>query len=301
MREATERFIRYLTLERNASARTLEAYRADLDQFARFVAERLGGDPETLDPSGLDRGILRAWMAGMGRKGLKPGTIARKTAALRSFLRFAHRRGLITHNPARHLTTPKLEKRLPKSLPAAKLADGLDAITDAPMVRAVFELLYGAGLRVSEVTGLDVGDVDLARRQVRVTGKGGKERIVPFGQSAAQAVTAWLAERPPVPHTGLFVARNGGRLYPRAVQRWASSYLLSVAEGGKRHPHVLRHSFATHLLDRGADIRVIQDLMGHASLAATQVYTHTSLERLQRTYMNAHPRAERPSKSKETP
>lgn len=292
MRDGLDRFFRTLTIERNLSPHTVEAYRRDIGQCVDFLAGLFECEADELDPDRITRAHLRLWMGHLADQGLSRTTIARKVAAIRAWFRFAHKRGIIRTNPAKTLITPKKEKRLPKTVPAAPLADVLDSQADTQS-RAILELLYASGIRLSELIHLKLADVDLHLGQVKVMGKGAKQRIVPFGAQATTALKAWMAERvaPECPY--LFVTIKGNKLYPKAVQRLVENALLPVPAASQRSPHVLRHSFATHLLDAGADIRLIKEMLGHANLAATQVYTHNSIERLKGLYENAHPRAQR--------
>lgn len=292
MRDGLDRFFRTLTIERNLSPHTVEAYRRDIGQCLAFLAGLYGCEAEDIDPDQVTRAHLRFWMGHLADEGLSRTSIARKVAAIRAWFRFAHKRGITRTNPAKTLITPKREKRLPKTVPAAPLAEMLDAQADV-QTKAILELLYATGIRLSELIHLKVADADLRLGQVKVMGKGAKQRIVPFGAQAAAALKAWLEVRvaPDCPY--LFVTVKGNKLYPKAVQRLVEAALLPVPAASQRSPHVLRHSFATHLLDAGADIRLIKEMLGHANLAATQVYTHNSIERLKGLYENAHPRAQR--------
>lgn len=310
-----DHFLRYLRVERNASSHTIEAYSRDLDQFASFCESR-GMDPMS-DASSLDRLTIRLWLGALSEDGMAKSTVARKAASLRSFFRYAARRGHIDVNPAHSLTVPKSSKRIPAVLSTsdmdAMLAD-VGGGTDPASIqeRAILELLYSSGLRVSELTGLDVGDVDLHQAHVKVLGKGSKERIVPVGRQALDAVMNHLRSRSellkpedsdavaggsPGMRTdalrALFLSKRGVRIRPRAVQKMVHGRIDRVSEISKKSPHVIRHSFATHMLNAGADIRMIKELLGHASLAATQVYTHTGVEHLKRIHGQAHPRSTR--------
>lgn len=292
MRDGLDRFFRTLAIERNLSPHTVEAYRRDIGQCTDFLSTLFECEPDAIDPDRITRAHLRLWMGHLSDQGLSRTSIARKVAAIRAWFRFAHKRGITRTNPAKTLITPKKAKRLPKTVPAAPLAEVLDGQTDT-QTRAILELLYATGIRLSELIHLQLTDVDLHLGQVKVMGKGSKQRIVPFGAQAAAAVKAWMAERvaPGCPY--LFVTVKGNKLYPKAVQRLVEAALLPVPSASQRSPHVLRHSFATHLLDAGADIRLIKEMLGHANLAATQVYTHNSIERLKGLYEHAHPRAQR--------
>jgi integrase/recombinase XerC len=291
-----QRFAAYLEAEKRASPHTRRAYLADLGQYAAFLAEQ--GAP--LVPSSPL--LVRAFVArAAGTSGAT--SLARKLSTLRSFYRFLVREGLAPGNPARAVASPRRPKLLPKVLPEEEVV----ALVEAPPAqqgplalrdRAFMELLYGSGLRVSELTGLDLGDVDLAQGLVRVLGKRRKERIVPFGSSAAEALRRWLEEGRPVlaaeaPRAGnaIFLNHRGGRLTARSVARRIERWVLAAGLPRHVHPHVLRHSFATHLLGNGADLRGIQELLGHASLSTTQRYTHLDWKRLAEVYDRAHPRA----------
>ncbi len=292
MREPIERFFSYLSIERNVSPHTLSAYQRDLGQCMRFLATLYEMDVDDIHPDTITKSHLRLWMGELSDENLKKTSIARKIAAIRAFFRFAHKRGITQSNPAATLLTPKRERRLPKTIPMKGLNDMLDGTVDAQS-RAILELFYGTGMRLSELVSLNIHDVDMQKKQVSVMGKGAKQRIIPFGTQAELALISWLQDRTATGTSALFVTPKGKRIYPKAVQRMVGAALLPVAEASQKSPHVLRHSFATHLLDRGADIRLIKELLGHANLAATQVYTHNSVEKLKHVYDNAHPRAQR--------
>jgi site-specific recombinase XerD len=301
-----ERFTRYLDIERNASSKTVEAYQRDIRQFLNFCCSEWKVGPEKLDYDRIDRLMIRLWLGSLMDTKPAKSTIARKTASIRSFLKFAFKRGLIRHNPAHLLMNPRKEHRLPKTVRPEELGLMMETIdTDSPAGKrdlAVMELLYSTGMRLSELVGLDTEDVDLNRKRVKVLGKGARERIIPFGNPAAMALGSYLAARPLLigkktdsdSLKALFLSDSGKRVYPRLIQRKVALYLSRVSEASQKSPHVLRHSFATHLLDRGAGIRVIKELLGHADLAATQIYTGTSVEHLRKVYLTAHPRAETP-------
>ena len=290
------RFAAYLETERRAPAHTFRAYVADLSQYAAYLAGK-GASVVPSSPA-LVRGFVASAAAKAG-----PASLGRKLSTLRSFYGFLVREGLAPGNPARAVASPRRPKRLPEVLPEAEVAtlveapegDGPAALRD----RAMLELLYGSGLRVSELVGLDVDDVDLAGGLVRVTGKRSKERIVPFGKRAAEALRRWLAEGRAALAQGvpsgapLFLNARGGRLGQRSVARRLDRAALAAGLPRHVHPHVLRHCFATHLLGNGADLRGIQELLGHASLSTTQRYTHLDWKRLAEVYDRAHPRAKR--------
>ncbi len=292
MREHLDRFFRYLVIERNVSPHTLAAYRRDLDQCLRFLSSLHEKPEELIDPDAITKSHLRLWMGELSDKNLKKSSIARKVAAMRAFFRFTHKRGITKANPAATLLTPKKDKRLPKTIPLIGLNEMMDGTSDS-QVRAILELFYGTGMRLSELVSLNVNDVDMRLNQVSVMGKGSKQRIIPFGSKAEAALSDWMKVRVAIDTPALFVTPKGRRIYSKAVQRMVGAALLPISEGTQKSPHVLRHSFATHLLDRGADIRLIKELLGHANLAATQIYTHNSVERLKQLYEHAHPRAQR--------
>jgi integrase/recombinase XerC len=284
-----EDFLRYLAVERGASPHTLRSYRADLADCARFLARRGVG---TLAQA--DARVLRGYLADLHARGLARTSVARRLATLRSFFRFLVRRGRARANPAMEVRTPRLPKRLPGYLPIDEsetlLRQDFSASAHGVRDRAVLELLYASGIRVAELAALDVDDVDLHEGAARVTGKGGKERIVPLGRKAVEAVRAYLAGRA---GTGgpLFRNRRGGRLTVRTLHRIVRARARAAGLVRRVSPHTLRHTFATHLLDAGADLRLIQELLGHARLGTTQKYTHVSTERLMAVYDRAHPRA----------
>jgi integrase/recombinase XerC len=296
---AVERFLDYLRDQRHASPSTVRAYRADLEQFAAYLAEsRASRDPTP--PEKIDVLAVRGFVAGMSRTGLEKSSVARKLSAVRSFLRHAVREGLLEASPADGVPTPRVPRNLPRDLTVDETFHLLDRTVPSDVAgardRAVLELLYAAGLRVGELTGLDLGDVDLTGGLVRVLGKGRKERVVPFGQKAAIALRAWLERSRPLRAAGrdadaMFLNLRGGRLTDRSVRRILDRRLRDAAIAAHVSPHALRHSFATHLLGAGADLRSIQELLGHASLSTTQRYTHVSTDALMRVYDRAHPRA----------
>ena len=269
------------------SPATRKAYVSDVGAFAEWMA-RGGVD----GPSGVDRMHLRRYLASLGTRRLARATIARKAAALRCYFAWSLRQGHIGSDPARSLRAPAGGGRLPRVLSGGDVSTLLDVPAATPIERrdvAVLELLYAAGLRVSELCGLDRGDIDLRGRTVTVLGKGAKQRRVPIHDTAVAALRAWLDEgrdRMDGPPEAAFVNRRGARLGPRDVRR-----ILDRRAAAPTHPHALRHTYATHLLDGGADLRVVQELLGHSSLATTQVYTHVSKERLRAVYDGTHPRA----------
>ncbi|MFQ5656108.1 MAG: tyrosine recombinase XerC [Candidatus Methylomirabilales bacterium] len=310
MLQLVERYIHEVEAE-GSSPHTVRNYKIDLIQFLTFVRQ---GHPEAPEATLLDRVdpiMVRAFMASLRNRGLSRGTIARKVAALRSFFHFCCRQGRLKWNPATLVSTPRLPKPLPPHLTvdqafqllATPQGDDLLSYRD----RAILELFYASGIRVGELCALTVGDVDVGQRLVKVTGKGKKERIVPIGRPAAEALIAYMSARETSGGAGtgkgsrpaglrdhrapLFLNRWEGRLTPRSVERLLQKYLRKSGMGRAITPHGLRHSFATHLLQAGADLRVIQELLGHARLTTTQRYTHLNLDQLMAVYDKAHPKA----------
>ena len=291
-------FERHLRDERGRSPNTVRAYVQDLGALARFATDR-----GVAEPAELTLPVLRSWLAAMHADGLARSSIARRAASARAFTRWCLRRGIAPTDPGQRLVSPQVPRRLPTVLDtdqaealmaaAAQSADDGDPV--AVRDRAITELLYATGIRVAELCGANRSDLDLGARTLRVTGKGNKQRVVPVGLPACEAVAAWLTVRPRLtPRTeALFVGRRGGRIDPRVAR--AAVVRLSQLSGGPRlAPHALRHTAATHVLEGGADLRAVQELLGHATLATTQRYTHVSVERLRRTFSQAHPRAELP-------
>ena len=330
-----ERFLDYLTRQRNLSAHTVRAYRADLMQYCQFLSAQAAGAPggelraeglpalEQRHAGQLGRRLLavtpadvRAYLAMLRASGYSKTSVARKLACLRSLYKFLVRLGELSANPAATIRTPKQDKRLPKCLDEAQV----EALLAAPVTaarqageaeltpralmlvardRAILETLYSSGLRISELTGLNLTDLDLPGRTLRIRGKGRKERIAPLGSFAAQAVDEYLRLREGIFPAGdalavpLFVNARGGRLSDRSVRRMLEKYLRHAGLPAGVSPHTLRHSFATHMLDRGADLRSVQELLGHSSISTTQIYTHLTTARLKRVYHKAHPLAGR--------
>jgi integrase/recombinase XerC len=291
MKEAIEQFCRYLEAERNVSGHTVSAYRSDLAQFAVFLEVQKGqGTPEQVDHL-----AIRHYLAQL-HKGYAKSSIGRKLSAIRALFRYLLREGRLGKNPAELVGTPKKGERVPFHLnidQVTTLVEAPPGATGLPLRdRAVLETLYSCGIRVSELTGMDVGDLDLEGGLARVLGKGAKERIVPVGARAKEALSAYLAERGnPGAGAPLILNARGGRLTRRSVGRIVDAHMLLIQTMRKVSPHTLRHTFATHLLEGGADLRAIQELLGHASLSTTQKYTHVSLDRLMEVYDKAHPKA----------
>ena len=313
-RTLTARFLSYLENERNFSGHTIRSYASDLAQFVEFLtadgspAPAGGGRPEANAGAEADavsdrlRQVtpvdLRRYLAALRRADYSRSTIARKIATLRSFYKFLARQGLTEHNPVKAIRTPRQEKRLPKFLPPADVerllaapdGDDLLSLRDA----AILEVLYSTGMRVGELVGLDLKDIDPIAEVVRVRGKGRRERLAPLGSYAVRALNRYLEARAACDvkdAEAVFVNRHGRRLAARSVRRKLAKYLAVAGLDPSVSPHTLRHSFATHMLERGADLRAVQELLGHRSLSTTQIYTHVTASRLKEIYESAHPRA----------
>lgn len=293
--DAIERFLAHLSGERNLAANTVAAYRRDLEQFDAFCSDRGLSAPDA------DMRTIRAFLAHRTTRGDAPSTVARKASALRTFGAFAVRKGTRPDNPAASVTTPKRHTSLPSVMKRAQI----DAVLDLPpdddpagvRDRAVLELLYGSGVRVGELVALDVDDVDTTAGSARVTGKGSKQRIVPMSRPACEALERYVREARPQlmrdasPTGALFFNARGNRLGVRDVRRCVTRYAQEVAPGIRVTPHTFRHTFATHLLEGAADLRSVQELLGHVELRTTQIYTHVSREHLRKVYDDSHPRA----------
>ena len=293
MQEAVRAFLRHLSLEQNASPHTVRAYGDDLHQFLAHAQAELKRE---IVPADVDHLLIRSFLAHLHGRGLKKSSSARKLAGLRTFFRWLCREGVLTKNPARALLSPRTERRIPTHLEESEVATLLDLPGDGIVAvrgRALLELLYATGLRCAELVSLDLAEVDLEARMARVVGKGRKERVVPFGGRARDAVKAWLQIRLVLsPESdALFVNQRGGRLTDRSVRTMVTHRIRQVAITRKVSPHTFRHSFATHLLERGADLRTIQELLGHTSLSTTQRYTHVNTHHILDIYRKSHPRA----------
>jgi integrase/recombinase XerC len=327
VREHLKAFLEHLRLNENASAHTVRAYDSDLSQYVAFLAAHVNRRQSELTAADLDHLNARAFLADLNRRGNSKATAARKLSAIRAFGRYLRREGVLEGDPAALVGAPKREPRIPAHLAVDEMSTLLDQPdTATPLGRrdkAILELFYASGLRLSELTGLDVEDVNLSGRVVRVLGKGRKERIVPFNEPAARSIRAWLADReqilpPPAevirhkdripsprrrmtmgsdPRSArrdrepLFLNYRGGRLSTRSVDTLVRRYVAACSTRSGISPHALRHSFATHLLEAGADLRAIQELLGHARLSTTQRYTHVNAAQLIETYRKAHPKA----------
>jgi tyrosine recombinase XerC len=290
MQRYIDKFINYLKVERNASEHTITNYRADFEMFREFLGER------ELDT--VDHLVLRRFLAEMRARNYSKRTVARKLASLRSLFKFLFREGLIKTNPITAISTPKLDKKLPILLDAEKVkrllecpsADDLAGLRD----RALLETLYSTGIRVSELVGLDTDDVDFISGVVKVFGKGSRERIVPIGEPALNAIRRYMEKlrgEKVKDRDAVFLNHSLKRLSDRSVRRVINKHIKTCSIVEKISPHSLRHSFATHLLDRGADLRSVQELLGHMNLSTTQIYTHVTMDRLKSVYDKAHPRA----------
>jgi integrase/recombinase XerC len=326
MRDHLKSFLEHLRLNENASAHTVRAYDSDLSQYLSFLSAHLDRRVSQLTPADLDHLTARAFLADLNVRGNAKASAARKLSAIRAFGRYLRREGLIEGDPAALVGTPRREVRIPNHLAIDEMSKLLDTPdTSAPLGRrdkAILELFYASGLRLSELAGLDVDDVNLSARVVRVLGKGRKERIVPFNQTAADALRAWVRDREGLrparvrpgsdhhwgargrlvaeaPQPGrrlrardpLFLNYQGGRLSTRSIDKLVRRYVAECSTRYGISPHALRHSFATHLLEAGADLRAIQELLGHARLSTTQRYTHVNAAQLIDTYRKAHPKA----------
>jgi len=291
-----ERFLQYARKEKGYSAHTVEAYKSDLEQFLLFLSQK---NINLTISAALSKSSLRAFTYSLREGGLKARSIARKVASLKSLCRYCVKQQILSVNPSKTLSTPKMDKPLPVFLTNSQAASLEEVTTNDENMRnrAVVEFFYGSGIRLSELHGLKFGDIDRQKMTVRVLGKGKKERIVPLTDQAVNALEDYLKIRKGAAglHELIFVNGKGEQISRRQIERIVSKTLSNVSVQKKRSPHVLRHSYATHLLDAGADIRAVKELLGHASLSTTQVYTHISREHLLKVYRQAHPRAENDS------
>ena len=301
MTDLQQKFLTYLRAERNYSPHTLAAYEDDLNSFRAFLT-RLTGEAEP-EAAAVDHGTIRAYLGSLLEQGYARKSAARKLASLKSFFRFCRRAGLIAANPTALISAPKLERRLPQVLDEGTVErlmrqpdrSNPEGIRDA----AILELIYGTGMRLGELLTLRPADLDLHGRTVKVRGKGSKDRILPLGRPAYDAMRAYLGERPKLLGRGpganrpgeLFLSVRGKAMSPKGVNILMNRYIARVSEIEKKSPHILRHSCATHLLNRGADLQAVRELLGHESLSTTQIYTQVSVERLKSIYTRAHPKA----------
>ena len=299
MKEQLRSFLEFLRLNRNASPHTTAAYDSDLSQFLVFAAALRRAKTSDLRPADLDLATVRAFMADLYRQGQARSSVSRKLSALRTFTRYLRREGLIEGDPVALAAAPRREQKVPAHLSVDEMSTLLTAPDESEPLgrrdRAILELFYASGLRLSELVGLDVEDVNLSARMVRVMGKGAKERIVPFNDTTKKAIAVWLKDRQTLAAKGkadpLFLNFRGSRLTGRSVQRLVARYVGLCSTRFGISPHALRHSFATHLLERGADLRAIQELLGHVQLSTTQRYTHVNAAQLLDVYRKSHPRA----------
>ncbi len=292
MKHLIDQYIEVLASERLYSGHTVTSYRADLEQLYVFLSNHF--ESNSIDPNKIDTITLRLFLGELADADLRPRSIARKATAIRSLFKYLLKKGVIEDNPARSLKTPKISRDLPDVVDVKDMQNVFQSIPDknkhASRDRAIMELFYSTGIRLSELTSLRKESINWSDMTIRVTGKGNRERIIPFGKTAEQALTAYLGD---ANNTSPFVFTNNGerQLSGRTVQRIVEKYISMVSEVKKQSPHVIRHSFATHLLDRGADLRAVQELLGHRHLSTTQIYTHVSVDRLKRIYQEKHPRA----------
>lgn len=311
MKELIDKYVRYLEIERNSPKTTLSSYLGDLEQFRTYLME----NHSVTEIAHVDKHHLRFYVGMLNKQGYKRSTLQRKIACIRSFLKYAFKRGYLVKDASGLLITPKSEKRIPKYIAQQEINSALNdfdikytanaenLVEEAEFIRdqLILELLYSTGIRLSELVNIDISDISIDQKQLKVTGKGSKQRIVPFGGAVIESLTRYLSIRHVFQNnksdeesvTALLLTKSGKRVYPRMIQRLVKAFLTEQTEAKKKSPHALRHSYATHLLDAGADIRVIKELLGHSSLGTTQIYASTSVEALKKQYKGAHPRAEK--------
>ncbi|MDR2466359.1 MAG: tyrosine-type recombinase/integrase [Prevotellaceae bacterium] len=298
-RTLTEKFLRYMQTEKRASEHTLQAYRADLADFFDCVF----GSREMIETEEITRPLVRRWIAEMTKKGLNPRTVNRRVSALNSFFKYLRRANIVEHNPVAGTVKPKISKRLPVFIPEDKIAAALDFRPDtekndyaALRDRVIPELFYATGMRISELVNLRHRDIDFSLRQIKVTGKRNKERIIPMTNNIREILADYTTKKReffPAPDSDqLFLSASGGKIGTNAVYLIVRKRLQIGGVTGKCNPHVLRHTFATHMLNNGADLTGVKELLGHAGLAATQIYTHNTFEKLKKIHDSAHPRAD---------
>jgi site-specific recombinase XerD len=311
MKDTIQKYLRYLKIERNAPQTTVGSYETDLNQLMDYLTHEF----QIIDLQAVQKYHLRAYISFLNQQGLKRSSLQRKIASIRSFYRYSFKRGIVNQDIGSLLRIPKSEKRIPKYIGQNELNAALNEFSESYETESeektnlvceyrdqlILELLYATGIRVSELVGLDLDHVSTHPSQIKVTGKGSKERIVPFGSSVLDPLNQYLTYRTGLlgnksvnsDVNALFLTTTGKRIYPRLVQRLVKKFLDQYTEARKKSPHAIRHSFATHLLDAGADIRVIKELLGHSSIGTTQIYASTSVEILKKQYKSAHPRAEK--------
>ncbi|MDP8212044.1 MAG: tyrosine recombinase XerC [Candidatus Zapsychrus exili] len=286
MNRYIDKFLSYLEIEKNYSEHTILNYRLDLEEFFKFI--------DNVQIEKVDYLRLRRFLAHLRSYNHKPRTLSRKLSSLRSFFKFLHREGHVKNNPATLLMSPKLDKPLPKFMSEEDMVKFIEAPSKKTLAgkrdKAILEALYSSGMRVSELVGLDISDIDFIGNIIKAKGKGKKERLVPVGDKAIMAIKEYLDSRKEK-KDAVFLNKSGTRLSDRSVRNIVNKYMLAASLIQNISPHVLRHSFATHLLDRGADLRSVQELLGHVNLSTTQIYTHVTTDRLKKVYDKAHPRA----------
>ena len=286
-------FIDFLKFEKRASVHTIKSYQTDLDQFQKYLLFQYELDK----PQEAKAPMLRSWIVSLMEEGMNPSSINRKIASLRTFYGFLKRKNVVSQDPTKILSALKTRKKLPafveeKSMEMLFQEDTFTDDFEGVRDRTIMELLYGSGIRLAELVSLELNDLNLPARTIRVFGKRSKERIVPISTSLANLLHQYLTLRAPGEDTEILILTNSGKaVYPVFVQRTVGKYLSAVTTLSQKSPHVLRHTYATHLLNRGADLNAIKELLGHANLAATQIYTHNSIEKLKKTHQQAHPKA----------
>ncbi|HUI66190.1 MAG TPA: tyrosine recombinase XerC [Bacteroidota bacterium] len=296
MQTHIDTFLRYLRVGRNYSPNTVAGYEDDLRQFRSFMIDSTGADAV----ASVNRVSIRRFLARLHTQGYASRSIARKLACLKSFFRYLRKSHVVEANPAANIASPKLDRRLPRTLDEGSVSRLMDqpdrSTTLGRRDAAILEVLYGTGIRLGELIALEKADIDQGNGTIKVSGKGSKERIVPFGSKAKAALREYLLVRaeledPRAPVSNVFLSARGKPMNPKGVNLLMNKYIAQVSDIEKKSPHLLRHTFATHLLDRGADLRAVKELLGHESLSTTQIYTHVSVERLRKVYAQAHPKA----------
>ncbi|KAB2878930.1 tyrosine recombinase XerC [bacterium] len=300
MRAHLDQFLRYLDAERNYSNKTISAYHIDLDEFISFVEQRF--DSRSFSLKEISKNEIRSFLGHLARKKLEKKSIARKLSAVKSFFRYLMKNQFVDSNPSKLISTPKYETKVPSFFTQEQITALFDLIDTTTVEgcrdKTILELFYTSGMRLSELIRLDLRDINFSNRTISVFGKGSKQRIIPIGSKALSELKNYISIRSTVSKyaestdpQALFIVPSGKRITPLAVQRLVKKYLLRISDAKKLSPHVLRHSFATHLLDNGADMLAVKELLGHENLSTTQIYTHVTMDRLKNAYKKAHPRA----------